>query len=63
VRHLVPVAFAAFTLQATAQTDAPIPPIPRFIEETESSGFNSRFEGEAEYLVGGGVAFEAAVEA
>ncbi len=45
-----------FTLHATAQTDAPIPPIPRFIEETESSGFNSRFDGEAEYLVGGGVA-------
>ncbi len=45
-----------FTLHATAQTDAPIPPIPRFVEETESSGFNSRFDGEAEYLVGGGVA-------
>jgi enediyne biosynthesis protein E4 len=32
------------------------PAIPRFIEETESAGLQSRFEGEGEYLVGGGVA-------
>ncbi len=35
---------------------APIPPIPRFIEETEAAGLQSRFEGEDEYMVGGGVA-------
>jgi enediyne biosynthesis protein E4 len=30
--------------------------IPRFIEETDSAGLQLRFEGESEYLVGGGVA-------
>ncbi len=50
------MALAAVALHATAQTEGPTPPIPRFIEETESAGFNSRFDGEAEYLVGGGVA-------
>ncbi len=33
-----------------------MPPVPRFVEETDTAGFNSRFDGEAEYLVGGGVA-------
>ncbi|MFP8779382.1 CRTAC1 family protein [Hydrogenophaga sp. RWCD_12] len=32
------------------------PAIPRFAEETESAGLQSRFEGEEEYMVGGGVA-------
>jgi enediyne biosynthesis protein E4 len=32
------------------------PPAPRFIEESDSSGLQSRFDGEEEYLVGGGVA-------
>jgi enediyne biosynthesis protein E4 len=32
------------------------PAIPHFIEETEGAGLQSRFEGEGEYLVGGGVA-------
>ena len=32
------------------------PPVPRFVEETETAGFQSRFEGESEFLVGGGVA-------
>ena len=32
------------------------PAIPRFVEETETAGFQSRFEGEDEYMVGGGVA-------
>ena len=38
--------------------DAPLPPsaIPRFVEETDSAGLQSRFEGEDEYMVGGGVA-------
>ncbi len=37
---------------AVAQT----PAVPRFVEETDASGFQSRFEGEGEFLVGGGVA-------
>jgi enediyne biosynthesis protein E4 len=32
------------------------PQVPRFIEETETSGLQIRFEGEGEYMVGGGVA-------
>ncbi len=32
------------------------PPIPRFIEETDLAGLQSRFEGEGEFVVGGGVA-------
>ncbi len=32
------------------------PEVPRFAEETESAGLQSRFEGEDEYIVGGGVA-------
>ena len=39
---------------ATAQSQ--MPAIPHFVEETESSGLSSRFEGDNEYLVGGGVA-------
>ena len=42
-------------LPATA-ADAPTPAVPRFVEETDTSGFQSRFEGEGEFLVGGGVA-------
>lgn len=34
----------------------PAPAMPRFVEETEVAGFQSRFEGEGEYMVGGGVA-------
>jgi enediyne biosynthesis protein E4 len=30
--------------------------IPKFVEETDLSGLQSRFEGEGEYMVGGGVA-------
>jgi hypothetical protein len=41
------------TLNAPA---LPAPAIPRFIEETDTAGLQSRFEGESEYLVGGGVA-------
>ena len=32
------------------------PAIPRFIEETDAAGLQSRFEGTDEYMVGGGVA-------
>jgi enediyne biosynthesis protein E4 len=43
--------------QAQAQAQAVSqPPVPRFIEESDTSGLQIRFEGEAEYMVGGGVA-------
>ena len=32
------------------------PPVARFIEETDLAGLQARFEGEAEFMVGGGVA-------
>ena len=32
------------------------PAIPRFVEETDTAGLQSRFEGEDEFMVGGGVA-------
>ncbi len=32
------------------------PPVPRFVEETDLAGLQSRFEGEGEFMVGGGVA-------
>ena len=51
------VACIALGLQAAAiAADAPAPAIPRFVEETDAAGLQSRFEGEGEYLVGGGVA-------
>ena len=46
---------ATVTVPTTATTPAP-PPIPRFIEETDTAGLQSRFEGEGEFMVGGGVA-------
>jgi enediyne biosynthesis protein E4 len=42
-------------LPRTALADGP-PPLPRFVEETEAAGLQSRFEGQDEYMVGGGVA-------
>ncbi len=54
---------AAHALQGQAQgqvapvaSEAPQPVIPRFIEETDAAGLQSRFEGEGEFMVGGGVA-------
>ncbi len=44
----------ASTLAAVAQPTTP--PVPRYIEETDTAGLQSRFDGEAEYMVGGGVA-------
>ena len=43
-------------LPVGAGAAGPPPEIPRFAEETESAGLQSRFEGEEEYIVGGGVA-------
>ena len=46
---------AAVVMAATVAR-AQTPTVPRFVEETDASGFQSRFEGEGEFLVGGGVA-------
>ena len=35
---------------------APAPAIPRFVEETDTAGLQIRFEGQDEFMVGGGVA-------
>ena len=48
---LVAALVAGFSAQA-----AETPPIPRFIEETDRAGLQSRFEGEFEFQIGGGVA-------
>jgi enediyne biosynthesis protein E4 len=47
------MAATLITLQASAWAAAAAP---RFVEETEPAGLQSRFEGEGEFLVGGGVA-------
>jgi enediyne biosynthesis protein E4 len=42
--------------QLAAGGNAVAAAVPRFVEETDAAGLQSRFEGEAEFLVGGGVA-------
>jgi enediyne biosynthesis protein E4 len=42
-----------FSASLAAQTSAQVP---RFVEETDLAGLQVRFEGEAEFMVGGGVA-------
>lgn len=60
-RHVLrPLAFAAFGLVSTGQgwsEDAPVPPpiTPSFLEETATSGLASKYQGDWEYMVGGGV--------
>ena len=44
----------ALTLANAHAADPPV--IPRFIEETDSAGLQSRFEGDNEFQIGGGVA-------
>ena len=46
-------AFAQITATPAALS---VPPIPRFLEETDASGLQSRFEGQEEFMVGGGTA-------
>ncbi len=43
-------------LFCAAAAVAAAPAVPRFVDETDLAGVQSRFDGEAEYLVGGGVA-------
>ena len=52
---------AIFALQGAGLAAAdgptvPTPAIPHFIEETDTAGLQSRFEGQDEFMVGGGVA-------
>lgn len=50
------VALALLAAAGALRADEPRPAVPRFVDETETSGLQSRFDGEAEYIVGGGVA-------
>lgn len=43
-------------LAANAAAQRPAPAIPHFVEETDQAGLQSRFEGQDEFMVGGGVA-------
>lgn len=63
MRHAAAALLAlALALTGTAQAqDAPAtksnaPPVPRFVDETDAAGVQSRFDGDWEYTVGGGVA-------
>lgn len=51
-RHLFAIASLGVAMQAWSAE----PAVPRFVEETDAAGLQSRFEGESEYMVGGGVA-------
>ncbi|WP_231943405.1 CRTAC1 family protein [Hydrogenophaga crassostreae] len=48
--------FVLSALLASAPAWAEAPALPTFVEETDTAGLQSRFEGEGEYMVGGGVA-------
>jgi hypothetical protein len=50
------VALQTAMLPVSAQVAATVPAVPKFVEETDSAGLQSRFEGEDEFMVGGGVA-------
>ena len=41
---------------AAVAAELPLPAIPHFVEETDTAGLQSRFEGQDEFMVGGGVA-------
>lgn len=60
LKHIPLFIAAAWVLQGAAlrasAAEAPLPAIPRFIEETDTAGLQSRFEGQDEFMVGGGVA-------
>ena len=50
------LALATTAFAGAAAAAEPLPPVPRFVEETDTAGLQSRFEGQDEYMVGGGVA-------
>lgn len=49
-------ALAALALILPAAVRAQAPAVPRFVDETDLAGLQSRFDGDWEYTVGGGVA-------
>jgi enediyne biosynthesis protein E4 len=49
-------AFATGATSPADQSKAPVPVMPSFVEETRSSGLSHVFEGDWQYMVGGGVA-------
>ena len=57
-RLLSIVLFALCYAPLLGAQDAHIPAIPRFVEETDTAGLQSRFEGEDEFLVGGVATFD-----
>ena len=50
------MAIALPCLLAPAVARSQVPPVPRFVDETDAAGIQSRFDGDWEYTVGGGVA-------
>ena len=56
IRRLPALLGLAAAFAGPVQADDALPLVPRYVEETASAGLSSRFDGEAEYLVGGGVA-------
>ena len=55
-RYFYLLLLAALCASPVCAADAPAPVVPRFVEETDTAGLQSRFEGEDEFMVGGGVA-------
>ena len=49
-------AVALACLLASAVARSQVPPVPHFVDETDAAGIQSRFDGDWEYTVGGGVA-------
>lgn len=55
IAPLLSLSFVGVLVSAVASENAP-PPLPKFIEETDTAGLQVRFEGQDEFMVGGGVA-------
>jgi hypothetical protein len=54
MRAIALLALASFLAPATVRSQLPV--VPHFVDETDAAGIQSRFDGEWEYTVGGGVA-------
>ncbi len=55
-RIIFQATFVCLALPCALAAEVAVPAIPRFVEETDSAGLQSRFDGEDEFMVGGGVA-------
>ena len=53
---LVPAMCLMAMLAMASVGTAAAPAVPRFVDETDAAGIQSRFDGDWEYMVGGGVA-------